>query len=226
VLPSYGARGRSATSCRHPAPRVNLGPVAHPQKTPFTVAVDDLMYRPGEMREYHLDIVAPERFGNAMIGVPAGGTVQVDLRLEALHDGLLASADVDTTAVGECGRCLIDMQLPVQVEIRELFAYAEDEAFEYAVSNDTLDLEPVIRDAVVLSLPFQPICQEDCLGLCPQCGVRLLDDPGHEHEARVDPRWAALSDLAGIAKAGGAGNPAPDAHDGAEAADVERERDK
>jgi uncharacterized protein len=184
------------------------------------------MYRPGEMREYHLDIVAPERFGNAMIGVPAGGTVQVDLRLEALHDGLLASADVDTTAVGECGRCLIDMELPVQVEIQELFAYAENEAFEYACRDDTLDLEPVIRDAVVLSLPFQPICQEDCLGLCPQCGVRLLDDPGHEHEAQVDPRWAALSGLAGIAETGGAGTPAPDAHDVAEAVDVERERDK
>jgi uncharacterized protein len=184
------------------------------------------MYRPGEMREYHLDIVAPERFGNAMIGVPAGGIVQVDLRLEALHDGLLASADVDATAVGECGRCLIDIELPVQVEIRELFAYAGDEAFEYACRDDALDLEPVIRDAVVLSLPFQPICQDDCLGLCPQCGVRLLDDPGHQHEAKVDPRWAALSGLAGIAVAGGAGTPAPDAHDVAEAADVERERDK
>ena len=204
--------------------------MAHPQKTPFTVAVDDLMHRPGEMREYHLDIVAPERFGNAMIGVPAGGIVHVDLRLEALHDGILASADVDATAVGECGRCLIDIELPVQVEIRELFAYsglfeyAETEAFEYACRNDTLDLEPVIRDAVVLSLPFQPICQEDCLGLCPQCGVRLLDDPGHQHEAEVDPRWAALSPLAGLADT--AGTPAPEAHDVAEAADVERERDK
>jgi uncharacterized protein len=49
---------------------------------------------------------------------------------------------------------------------------------------------------VVLSLPFQPVCQEDCLGLCPECGVRLLDNPGHEHEAPVDPRWAALVDVA------------------------------
>ncbi len=207
-------------------PRVNLGLVAHPQKTPFTVDVYDLMHRPGEMREYHLDVVAPERFGNAMIGVPAGGTVQVDLRLEALHDGLLASAEVVTTAAGECGRCLIGMELPVQVEIRELFAYSETEAFEYACRNDTLDLEPVIRDAVVLSLPFQPICQEDCLGLCPQCGARLLDDLGHKHEAEVDPRWAALSGLAGIAETAGDDSPVPEAHDVADAVDVERERDK
>ena len=84
---------------RRPQPRVNLWPVAHPQKTPFTVAVNDLMYRPGEMREYHLDIVAPERFGNAMIGVPAGGTVQVDLRLEALHDGRACSRGTSCASV-------------------------------------------------------------------------------------------------------------------------------
>jgi uncharacterized protein len=51
---------------------------------------------------------------------------------------------------------------------------------------------------VVLSLPFQPVCQDDCLGLCPQCGVRLLDNPGHEHEAPIDPRWAALAGLEGV----------------------------
>ncbi|MES2093085.1 MAG: YceD family protein [Actinomycetota bacterium] len=154
------------------------------------------MHRPGEMRERALDIVVPEEFGNAMIGVKAGSALQVDLRMESLHDGILVSADIDGTAAGECGRCLIDIEQSVQVEIQELFAYSSDEAFEYEVHEDTIDLEPVIRDAVVLSLPFQPVCQEDCLGLCPQCGVRLLDNPGHEHENAIDPRWAALGSLA------------------------------
>lgn len=185
-------------------------------KTPFTVDVYDLMHRPGEMRERELDITAPERFGNAMIGVAAGAIVHVALRLEALHDGILVSADVDTAATGECGRCLIDVLRPVQVEIRELFAYSETEGFEYEIRDDTLDLEPVIRDAVVLSLPFQPICGEDCLGLCPQCGTRLLDDPGHKHEAEIDPRWAALSGLAESV--------APEVTDAAAEADIEREK--
>ncbi len=180
-------------------------------KSPFTVPVFDLLHRPGEMREKNLGIVVPEGFGNAVIGIPTGGTLSVDLRMESLHDGILVSADVDGTAVGECGRCLIDIELPVEVEIQELFAYSHDEAFEYEVQEDTIDLEPVIRDAVVLSLPFQPVCQEDCLGLCPQCGVRLLDNPGHEHEAPVDPRWAALAGLEGLTEAptndvDGAGN--------------------
>jgi uncharacterized protein len=167
-------------------------------KTPYTVDVYDLMHRPGEMRERSIDIVVPEDFGNAMIGVKAGSALQVELRMESLHDGILVSADIDGTAAGECGRCLIDIEQAVQVEIQELFAYSSDEAFDYEVHEDTIDLEPVIRDAVVLSLPFQPVCQEDCLGLCPQCGVRLLDNPGHEHENPVDPRWAALGSLAGF----------------------------
>lgn len=167
-------------------------------QSPYIVPVFDLMHRPGEMRERELDIVVPEGFGNAVISVPAGDELNVDLRMESLHDGILVSADIAGTAVGECVRCLIEVRLPVEVDIQELFAYSHDEAFDYEVQEDAIDLEPVVRDAVVLSLPFQPVCQEDCLGLCPQCGVRLLDNPGHEHEAPVDPRWAALAGLEGL----------------------------
>jgi uncharacterized protein len=177
--------------------------VPHPTQTPYTVDVYDLLHRPGEMRERTLSVTVPEDIGTEIIGVKAGSTLDIELRMESLHDGILVTADVDGTASGECGRCLIDIEQPVQVEIQELFAYSQDEAFEYGVQVDTIDLEPVIRDAVVLSLPFQPVCQEDCLGLCPQCGVRLLDNPGHEHEAPVDPRWAALAGLDGLIDAGG-----------------------
>ncbi|MCU1534382.1 MAG: hypothetical protein JWR53_863 [Glaciihabitans sp.] len=163
--------------------------------SPYTVPVFDLVHRPGEMRERELDIVVPEGFGNAVVGLKAGSTVHADARLESLHDGILVSGEVEAVADGECVRCLIDIRVPVEVEFQELFAYSFDEAFDYQVHEEHIDLEPVIRDAVVLSLPFQPVCQEDCLGLCPQCGVRLLDNPGHEHEAAIDPRWAGLAGL-------------------------------
>jgi uncharacterized protein len=192
--------------------------VSHIVKTPYTVPVFDLLHRPGEMRERELDIVVPEGFGNAVIQVPTGGELHVDVRMESLHDGILVSADVTGTAVGECVRCLIEVRLPVEVDIQELFAYSEDEAFDYQVHEDTIDLEPVVRDAVVLSLPFQPVCQEDCSGLCPQCGVRLLDNPGHEHEAPVDPRWAALAGLEGLT-----GAPTNDV-DGAESSGAAEEK--
>nr|WP_307852569.1 YceD family protein [Glaciihabitans sp. dw_435] len=161
----------------------------------------DLIHRPGEMRERTLDITVPEGFGNAVIGIKKGAEMRVDVRLESLHDGILVTGRVDADAEGECVRCLIDVSVPVEVEFAELFAYSVDEAFDYTVSDDHVDLEPLVRDAVVLSLPFQPVCQEDCLGLCPQCGARLLDNPGHEHEAPIDPRWAGLAGLGALTEA-------------------------
>ena len=167
----------------------------HKPETPYTVLVRDLVHRPGEMREKTIDVTVDEDMGNAVIGVRKGTELTIDTRLESLHDGILVTGEVDTVAKGECVRCLIDVEVPVEVEFAELFAYSFDEAFDFTVQDDHVDLEPLVRDAVVLSLPFQPVCQEDCLGLCPECGVRLLDNPGHEHEAPIDPRWAALAGL-------------------------------
>jgi uncharacterized protein len=164
--------------------------------SPWTLSVIDLIHRPGEMRERQLDVPADGDMANAVIGVRAGTEVHLDVRLESLHDGILVTGHADTVADGECVRCLIEVSQPLEVEFQEVFAYSPDEAFDYEVHDDTVDLEPVVRDAVVLALPFQPVCQDDCPGLCPQCGARLLDDPGHEHEAPTDPRWAALAGFA------------------------------
>lgn len=161
-------------------------------ETPYTVLVRDLARRPGDMRESSLDIVAPERIGEAVASVAEGEPIHIDLRLESLHDGILASGDVQTRMTGECVRCLDPVAEPLRVEFQELFAYSVDEAFDYSVRDDHVDLEPVVRDAVVLSLPFQPVCRPDCAGLDPETGEKL--QPGTEPTPRevVDPRWAAL----------------------------------
>jgi uncharacterized protein len=71
-----------------------------------------------------------------------------------------------------------------------------DEELEVSkLQDDLVDLEPLLRDAVVLALPFQPLCEDDCPGLCVECGARLADDPDHTHGEPVDPRWAALATL-------------------------------
>ena len=124
-------------------------------------------------------------------------------------EGVLVSASVLATVAGECVRCLEPLRREIEVEFQELYAYAaapehhravadedEEDAGELRMlDGDLLDLEPEVRDAVVLALPFQPVCQDDCPGLCVECGARLADDPGHGHEAAVDPRWAALQQL-------------------------------
>ena len=90
----------------------------------------------------------------------------------------------------------------IHVDFQELFVYDDPETREIdddedvsRLEGDLLDLEPVLRDTVVLALPFQPLCREDCPGLCAECGARLADDPEHQHEEPVDPRWAALQGL-------------------------------
>jgi uncharacterized protein len=164
-------------------------------KTPYTIDVRDLINRPGTMREQSVDITVPEDLGEGLVAVKAGSTMETELRLEAMHEGILASVDVSARAVGVCGRCLIDIDLPVQVEFQELFAYSLDEAFEFEVHDDHVDLEPLIRDAVVLSLPFQPVCRPDCPGLDPETGLRLAEAPEFEPEQMRDPRWSALADF-------------------------------
>jgi uncharacterized protein len=136
-----------------------------------------------------------EGFGNAVIGVKAGDSIHLDLRLESLHDGILVTATVDAPTEGECIRCLDPISDEVQVEIAELFAYSEDEAFDYTVVDEQVDLEPLVRDAVVLALPFQPVCRPDCPGLDPETGEKLADFPDREPAERIDPRWSALEAL-------------------------------
>ena len=150
------------------------------------------MHRPGEMREKGLDVIVPEGFGNAVIGVRDGAELTIDAQLESLHDGILVSGEARTVAEGECVRCLIDVSIVLEVEFQELFAYSFDEAFDYTVVDDHVDLAPLVRDAVVLALPFQPVCRPDCPGLDPETGEKLADFPDRKPAERTDPRWSAL----------------------------------
>jgi uncharacterized protein len=147
------------------------------------------------MRDVTLDIVVPEDLGEALVAVKAGSVLEADVRLESMHEGILASVEVNGIARGVCGRCLIDIELPVQVEFQELFAYSLDEAFEFEVQDDHVDLEPLIRDAVVLALPFQPVCRPDCPGLDPETGERLAEFPDLKPTEVRDPRWSALAEF-------------------------------
>lgn len=165
------------------------------------LSVKELGRSPGSMRTLDEYIAAPSDLGTPLIGVQPGSDMELGLRLEAVHEGILVSGTAAVDVTGECGRCLDPIEYDLEVEVQELFSYerhedveAEDEEEQRLVENDTVDLEPTLRDAVVTALPFQPVCREDCEGLCSECGIHLADDPGHHHEV-LDPRWAALQGL-------------------------------
>jgi uncharacterized protein len=167
-------------------------------RSPLVVNTHDLDRRPGSMRTLELAVPAPADFGIELLHVPAGSPIQLDLRLEAVMEGVLATGEARASLAGECARCLEPFDDVVDVEFQELYVYPESDAEDdeaARLDGELLDLGPAIRDAVVLALPFQPVCQPDCPGLCSECGARLLDQPRHAHAEDVDPRWAALTAL-------------------------------
>lgn len=161
------------------------------QRSPYVLNVRDLVRHPGEMRERQLDITVPEHLGEGLVAVRECAVLAIDVRLESLHEGVLASGSVESRADGECARCLAPVSLPVQVEFAELFGYPADEPFDHRLEGDLLDLEPVIRDAVVLALPFQPECVDGCEDLDLGPGISLVTADA-QAEKPLDPRWAAL----------------------------------
>lgn len=151
------------------------------------------------MREVRFPAPAPEGLGVELIGVPPGADIDLDLRLESVMEGVLVSGVATVPLTGECGRCLESVDDTLTVDLQELFAYPDSDAGDdedlARMEGDLLDLEPVLRDAVVLALPLTPLCRQDCGGLCTECGERLDDLPEDHAHAAPDPRWAALQGL-------------------------------
>jgi uncharacterized protein len=154
------------------------------------------------MRTVSRTVPAPVDLGVEMISVPAGADLKLDLSLQAVSEGVFVSGSVSGPVIGECGRCLREINDTVDVTVQELYAYEDsttdettDEDEVGRMQGDLIDLEPAVRDAVVLKLPITPLCRPDCPGLCPDCGVHYDELPAdHSHELG-DPRWAALRNL-------------------------------
>jgi uncharacterized protein len=151
------------------------------------------------MRRYHREVPLPAGLGLSVIGIPAGECVVLNVRLESVVEGVLVSGTVSATITGQCARCLEPLTDSVEVGLTELFAYpdtaTEDTTDPDEISrvvDDLVDLEPVIRDTVLLALPQAPLCRADCPGLCPECGGKRAElGADHRHET-IDSRWAAL----------------------------------
>jgi uncharacterized protein len=175
-------------------------------RLPLVLDTRDLPRQPGSVRALQRVVPAPADLGGELIAVPQGADLELDLSLTSVSEGVYVSGVVRGPVHGECGRCLRDIDESSEFSIQELFLFEDgepgpvdddDEDADEAgrMQGDLIDLEPVVRDAVVLALPVNPLCRPDCPGLCPDCGVHLDELPaGHSHQLD-DPRWAALRNL-------------------------------
>jgi uncharacterized protein len=168
-------------------------------RRPLVVPIAELRRRPGSRRRFTEQVTLPG-LGITTAEVPAGAEVTVDVELEALSNGLVATGTVTVPWEGECRRCLAPVRAETRTDVKEIFEPRPVEGETYPCGDDLVDLEPMVRDAALLALPLAPLCGPDCRGPAPEVFPAL---PEHEvavgeeeaSEPAGDPRWAALGDL-------------------------------
>ena len=139
--------------------------------------------------------------------VPDGAEVEADVVLESVVGGVAVAGTVRATWVGTCRRCLEPTTDTLVVPVREHFTEGGDGEETYPLHDGEVDLEPMVRDAVLLELPQAPLCRPECLGLCPWCGVNRNEESCTCQPPPQD-RWAALDVLKGSAGSEGSADPA------------------
>jgi uncharacterized protein len=184
----------------------------------FLFNTHDLPHRAGEMREYQLDLKLLEPVGVELLSVKSGEIIEVDLRIQSVDEGVLATGRVIATATGECTRCLAPITWPIDENFTELYYYEmtggrsnskrstrsksdkeedldlDEDDLQFMVGDD-IDLEPAIRDAVILNLEVNPLCQEDCPGLAENHGENWAYLSADQNQTPIDDRWASLKNF-------------------------------
>jgi len=161
-------------------------------KSPLHVNVSTIL-RSGTVRREVWRAEIPDLFVTGS-EVPVGTEVEVDLALAPIGRAVEATGVVRARWQGECRRCLKRVAGPLEGAVREVFEEGHEEGETYPLDHDEIDLEPLAREAVLLELPQAPLCQEDCRGLCPECGVDRNEGPC-SCAPPTDPRWGALDEL-------------------------------
>lgn len=144
-------------------------------------------------QEFRIDTVM-EGLSVPSAAVPEGALVHVEGVVERAGTGVLVGITVSAPYQGNCARCLEEVEDELVAQTRELFIIGPTTEDSYGFEGSILSLEEVVRDLVVTHLPSLVLCDISCKGLCPICG-QDRNELACNHEAPIDPRWAALSVL-------------------------------
>jgi uncharacterized protein len=158
--------------------------------SPFRIPISDLA-EAGSRRDVVLDADVDWGFELADVG-----PVHAELVLENAAGVLVVRGTVESELGLTCHRCLTEWEQDLELGLAEAMGFEDDEdADVYRLDGDVADLEPVLRDAVLLEVPLRPLCRPDCLGLCATCGADLNDGPHPAHAEESTSPFAGLRDL-------------------------------
>ncbi len=161
---------------------------------PFLVHVGDLLTAPGSERSHR--VVTPVDWGIELSRITPEVPVEADLALISSSGGLMVRGTVVADVTHTCSRCLNESRQTSVIEIGELVEDGDEDDDEYHTTGDQLDLEPILRDAVLLAMPLLPRCDTGCEGLVTASETDLnTAAPGSADH--TDSPFAALHDLFG-----------------------------
>lgn len=192
--------------------------MARPEDSAWAIPVAKVASRAGQSKTIDAIFPAPSGIGDGIVGIAEGSDIHVAGTIDSIVDGLVFTGKITAPLYAECTRCLTDIKRDLSVDVTTFFPYdervsagkdhghkneevdiiaGEDESEDtYPLSRDGgfADIEALLRDTLVEALPLQALCKEDCLGLCPQCGINLNENPEHQHNI-ADIRFAGLEQL-------------------------------
>ncbi|NMN00785.1 DNA-binding protein [Bifidobacterium sp. DSM 109958] len=192
--------------------------MSRPEDSPWAVSVAQIAARAGQSKAIDRAFPAPDGIGDSIVGVTAGDDVQVTGSFDSIVDGIVFTGRITAPAHAECTRCLKPITHDWTADVTAFFPFdgsrdsrdsrgrggdevdivaGEDESedtYPLISGGAFADIEALLRDTLVETLPLQPLCRPDCRGLCSQCGVDLNEHPDHHHDV-TDIRFAALADL-------------------------------
>lgn len=140
-------------------------------------------------------VVLDETLHDLSVTAATARSVRGELHAESMSDSLTVSGTLDIGYAGECRRCLEPTEGELTVDVHEVFEREPVEGETYQLPQDTLDLEPMVIELVLLNLPLAPLCADDCKGPAPEDFPAEVAPDEDESAPGGDPRWAALDAL-------------------------------
>ena len=134
-------------------------------------------------------------------------TAEVSGSVRETGDGVFVNGHIETLAQLECDRCLKPIELPVSAdfaleyitgadyESSSAAALSDEEMSVSVFEGESIDVDEIVREQILLAVPARTLCREECKGICPECGIDLNTGECSCAVDEVDPRWAALKSI-------------------------------